>query len=334
MKDILILDSTLRDGQHAVKHQISPNQVEVYSSAAQAANIPVVIVGHGNGLGGSSLQVGQSLMKDIDMIKTAKKHLTTSTLGVFLMPGFGTIKKDLAPALDEGVKFVCVGSHYTETDITQRHIKYAKERGAKAYGVLLMSHRGSKEDLIRLCLQTQSYGADGVILMDSAGAFLPQDVTEKVSALVQALDIEVGFHAHNNLGMAVANSIAAVKAGGTILDCCARGFGAGAGNAQLEVVVAVLHKLGYNTGIDLYKVLEAADVAENTLMKNVPFVNSDNIASGLAGIFSGFIPHVKRVAKQYSVDPKDIIFEMGKRNVVAGQEDVIIEIAINLSKKK
>ncbi|MFC1767474.1 4-hydroxy-2-oxovalerate aldolase [Candidatus Margulisiibacteriota bacterium] len=334
MSKILILDSTLRDGNHAVRHQLNKDQIAVYSAAANTANIPVVIIGHGNGLGAASLQVGESLLTDLEMLQTAREKLTKSKLGVYIIPGFGTINKDLSQAIDAGVDVVSVGSHCTETDTTQRHIEYVRERKKEVYGNLMMTHMASKEVLVEECLKTESYGAQGVILMDSAGAFLPKDVTEKVSALVKALKIPVGFHAHNNLCLSVANSIAAVEAGATIIDGCARGFGAGAGNAPLEVIVPVLEKMGYSTGIDLYKILDSAEIAEEKLMKVIPSTKSTTIVSGLAGVFSGFAKHVERVSLQYGVDPRDVFFELGKRKPVAGQEDLIIEVAMDIAERK
>jgi len=176
-----------------------------------------------------------------------------------------------------------------------------------------------------------SYGAQAIVLMDSAGAYLPDDVTAKVAHLAAGLSVPVGFHAHNNLGMAVANSVAAVRAGARIIDGTARGFGAGAGNAQLEVVVAVLAQMQIETGIDLYKCLDAADLAEKTLVKVLPAISSVSIVSGMAGVFSGFASHVQRVGAQFSVDPRDLFFELGRRKVVAGQEDLIIDVALALS---
>jgi 4-hydroxy 2-oxovalerate aldolase len=179
----------------------------------------------------------------------------------------------------------------------------------------------------------QDYGAEAVILMDSAGHALPTDATRMVGHLKANLTISVGYHAHNNLGMGIANSLAALEAGAAILDGCARGFGAGAGNAQLEVLVAVLQRMGVETGIDLYKMLDAADLAEKSVMKEVPVVRSTSVVSGMAGVFSGFLKPVTRVAKEMSVDPRDIFFELGKRRVVAGQEDIIIEVANELAAK-
>lgn len=334
MSKVLICDSTLRDGNHAVRHQLNLKQIASYASAADAAGIQIVEVGHGNGIGASSLQVGESLVTDRKMLTVAKENLANSKLGIYCMPGFATINKDLKPAIEIGVDVVRVGAHCTEADITQRHIGYVRDRGREVYGSLMMTHMASKEILVEESLKMESYGAQGVILMDSAGAYLPKDVNQKISALVSNLKVPVGFHAHNNLGMAIANSIAAVDAGATILDGAARGFGAGAGNPQIEVLVAVLEKMGYSTGIDFYKILDAADLAEKKLLKVIPSIKSTNLVSGLAGVFSGFSKHVERISMQYNVDPRDVFFELGRRNVVGGQEDLIIEVAIGLFNNK
>ncbi len=258
MKDILISDPTLRDGNHAVSHQLSSKQIAIYCVAANRAKVPIVEVGHGNGLGASSLQVGIALESDKVLLETARNNLSYSKLGIHVIPGFATIKRDLKLAIDIGVDVIRVASHCSEADITQRHISYAREKGKEVYGVLMMSHMASATLLVEEAKKMELYGAEGIILMDSAGAYLPSVVTEKISALVSSLSIPVGFHAHNNLGLAIANSISALEAGATILDGTARGFGAGAGNAQLEVLVAVLNKLGYNTNIDFYKLLDAS----------------------------------------------------------------------------
>ena len=331
MSKILISDPTLRDGNHAIHHQMNAHQIEVYASAADSAGIPIVEVGHGNGLGASSMQVGESLLDDEKMLKIAKANLTHSKLGIHVMPGFATINKDLKMALDIGVDVFRVAAHCTEADITQRHISYVRDRGKEVYGVLMMSHMASRDVLVEEAQKMESYGAEGIIIMDSAGAYLPVDVTERIGELVRRLNIPVGFHAHNNLGMAIANSVAAADAGATILDGTARGFGAGAGNAQLEVLVAVLKRMGYSTGIDLYKILDASEIAENELLKEIPRIKTISIVSGLAGVFSGFAKHVERISNEYDVDPRDVFFELGRRKIVAGQEDMIIEVAAKLA---
>jgi 4-hydroxy 2-oxovalerate aldolase len=332
MSKILVSDPTLRDGNHAIKHQLDVRQIALYCQAADRARVPIVEVGHGNGIGASSLQVGEARISDREMLGTARENLLHSKLGIHVIPGFATIHRDLAPAIEIGVDVVRVASHCTEADTTQRHIGFARERGKEVYGVLMMSHMASKEILTEEALKMESYGAEGIVLMDSAGAYLPSDVTERIGLLVQSLNVPVGFHAHNNLGMAIANSVAAAQSGATILDGTARGFGAGAGNAQLEVLVAVLDKMGYECGIDLYQILDASDLAEKELMKSVPTVKSMSIVSGLAGLFSAYVPHIERIASEVKVDPRDVCFALGERKVVAGQEDMIIEVAMALSK--
>jgi len=335
MRKVIISDPTLRDGNHAVRHQLNREQVRAYASAAELARIPIVEVGHGNGLGASSMQVGEALLDDRTMLETARGVLKTSKLGVHVIPGFAMIERDLKPAVEVGVDVLRIGTHCTEADTAQRHLGYVREQGREAVGVLMMSHMAPKEVLLEEAHKMVSYGAEAIVLMDSAGAYLPNNVTEKVGHLVQNLQsIPVGFHAHNNLGMAIANSVTAVDAGATIVDGCARGFGAGAGNTQLEVLVAVFERLGIQTGIDLYKVLDCGDLAEASLVEVVPTISSVSVVSGVAGVFSGFAKHVFRVAKEFKVDPRDVFFELGRRKVVAGQEDLIIEVAMNLRDKQ
>ena len=334
IKQILIADSTLRDGNHACAHQLSIEQIAIYAAAADKAGVPIVEVGHGNGLGASSLQVGLSKETDKDMLETARKHLSKSKLGIHVIPGFATIKRDLVNAIDIGVDVIRIASHCTEADITQRHLGYVRERGKEAYGVLMMSHMASAEVLVEEAQKMELYGAEGIIIMDSAGAYLPSDVQEKISALVNGLKVPVGFHAHNNLGMAIANSIMAIESGAKMLDATARGFGAGAGNAQIEVLVAVLEKMNYVTGIDLFKILDASDVSEEKVVTTVPYIKSDSIVSGLSGVFSGFSKHVTRISSEYEVDSRDVYRELGKRKIVAGQEDIIIEVVMDLIRNR
>jgi 4-hydroxy 2-oxovalerate aldolase len=334
MSKVIISDVTLRDGSHALSHQLTKAHITAYAKAADAAGVPIVEVGHGNGLGASSLQVGLSLLSDREMLETARENLFHSRLGIHVIPGFATINKDLKFAFDYGVDVVRVASHCTEADITERHISYTREKGKEAYGVLAMSHMASKEVLLDEALKMQSYGAEAVILMDSAGAYIPLDVLEKVGYLSAHLKIPIGFHAHNNLGMAIANSVAAVEAGAQMIDGTARGFGAGAGNAQLEVIVAIFKRLGIETGIDLYKVLDAADIVEKEIMQSIPYISSVSLVSGMAGVFSGFAKHVTLAAKEYGVDPRDIFFELGVRKVVGGEEDKIVEVAMALQEKQ
>jgi 4-hydroxy 2-oxovalerate aldolase len=331
MPDLILHDSSLRDGNHAVKHQLSAGQIRSYCHAADAAGLPVVEVGHGNGLGASSLQVGLCRLTDREMLETARAALLRSRLAVHVMPGFATVKADIAPAVALGVDVFRVGCHCTEADTTQRHIDAIRSCSRQAIGALMMCHMADKEVLAEEAYKLQSYGAEAVMLYDSAGAFLPGDVTEKVGYLVARLDIPVGFHGHNNLGLGVANALAAAAAGAGILDGSARGFGAGAGNVQIEVLAAVLSRLGYETGVDLYGVLDLGELAEREIIGELPRIGSLGVVSGLAGVFSGFAKHVERLAAAYAVDPRDVFFELGRRKVVAGQEDLILEVAAGLA---
>ncbi|MEV6347152.1 4-hydroxy-2-oxovalerate aldolase [Actinoplanes sp. NPDC051851] len=326
---VRIYDPTLRDGHHAVRHDLGEAQLRAYAAAADRARVPVVEVGHGNGLGASSLQVGRARLTDDVMLSAVRAELRHSRMGAFMLPGWGTAD-DLRMAIDHGVDVVRIGAHCTESDVTERHLGFLRDAGVEAHATLLMSHMCTPAQLGRACEQMAGFGAQAVGIFDSAGHFLPEDVTERISAIRGAVDVPVIFHGHNNLGSAVANSIAAVRAGATIIDGCARGFGAGAGNTQLEVLVPVLERLGYPTGIDLYRLLDAADLAERELMPAPPTISSESIVSGLAGVFSGFRNRVLDVAAREQVDPRDIFFELGRRQAVAGQEDLIVDVAMSL----
>ena len=330
-QDLIISDPTLRDGNHAVRHGLTADKIAAYCKAADSAGVNIVEVGHGNGLGASSLQLGESATPDHIALATARANLSKSKLGIHVIPGFATIERDLKPALDMGVDVVRVASHCTEADICERHISFSRSMGVGVWGCLMMSHMISPTLLLEQARKLESYGAEGVVFMDSAGHYLPADVSERVSLLTNELSIPIGFHAHNNLGLSIANSIAAADAGASLLDACARGFGAGAGNTPIEVLVPVLERLGYSTGINLYKILDAADLAEKILMNEIPVIRSVSVVSGMAGVFSGFMKPVTRISEQFGVDPRDVFFELGRRRIVAGQEDIILEVAKELS---
>ncbi len=334
MEKIVFFDSTLRDGSHAVRHQLTAENILSYCKGVDDAGLYVVIVGHGNGLGASSLQVGLSALSDNEMLSTARKGLKKTKLGTFLIPGFGTIKDNLGPAIDLGVELVCVACHCTEADITAQHIDYVRKKGKEAYGVLMMYHMASKERLLLEAKKMQSYGALGVLLMDSAGASDPNMVEEAVRFLSKNLNIMVGFHAHNNLGLAIGNSLTAIKSGAKIIDGTIRGFGAGAGNCQLEVMVGLLSKLKLEMGIDLYKLMDVSDEVVAKIMCKPQEIDSVALISGIAGVFSGFALHVRKAAERFGVDPRDIFFALGKKKMVAGQEDFIIDVALELANKK
>ncbi|MFC7534634.1 4-hydroxy-2-oxovalerate aldolase [Actinoplanes sp. GCM10030250] len=323
----------MRDGHHAVRHNLGAEQLRAYAEAANAAFVPVVEVGHGNGLGASSLQVGQARLADDEMLAIAREALTYSKLGVFLLPGWATLR-DIKNAIAYGVDVIRIGTHCTEADLAERHLGFLRDRDVEAHGVLLMSHMATPDGLAEECARLVRFGASGVGILDSSGHYLPADVTERIRAIKATVDVPVMFHGHNNLGMAVANSIAAAEAGADILDACARGFGAGAGNTQLEVLVPVLERLGFRTDIDLYRLLDAADVAERELMPAPPTIDSVSVVSGLAGVFSGFKNRVLDISAREGVDPRDVFFELGRRQAIAGQEDLILDVALALRRSE
>lgn len=331
MSKILLFDSTLRDGNHAVKHQISKESIEDYCQAMDLTGVHTIIVGHGNGLGASSLQVGLAKLDERTMLQTAKKNLDRTRLGAYMIPGFGTIRDNLEPAISDGVEVFEIGCHCTEADTTKQHIEFLRNADKETYGVLMMTHMASPERLLEECRKMQSYGALGVILMDSAGAFTPDMVKRVISTLYDGLHIHIGFHPHNNMGIAVANAYTAIQEGASIIDGTLRGFGAGAGNCQLEDLVALLEKVGIKTGIDFYRMLDASEQVMPGLMGKDMGQDPVSIVSGQAGVFSAFKIHVLNAAKEFNVDPRDIFVELGKRKAVGGQEDMIVEIAEKLS---
>lgn len=334
MDKVIFFDSTLRDGSHAVRHQLSAENISNYCRGIDGSGLYAAIVGHGNGLGASSLQVGLSALADNEMLSVARKALKKIRLGTFLIPGFGTIKDNLGPAIDLGVELVCVAAHCTEADITSQHIDYVRKRGKEAYGVLMMYHMAPKERLLAEAKKMEGYGALGILLMDSAGASDPGQVEETVKFLSKNLNIMVGFHAHNNLGLAVANSLTAINSGAKIIDGTIRGFGAGAGNCQLEVLAGLLSKLKIKTDIDLYKLMDVSDEIVAKMMHKPQEIDSVALISGIAGVFSGFAAHVRRAAERFGVDPRDIFIALGKKKMVAGQEDFIVDVALELANKK
>lgn len=334
MNKLFFFDSTLRDGSHAVAHQINTASIKKYCREIDNAGLYTVIVGHGNGLGASSLQVGLAVASDEEMLKTARHELKKIKLGAFLIPGFGTIKENIQPAIDIGVDLFCIAIHCTEADVTSQHVEYVRNKGKDVYGVLMMQHMVSKERLLEEALKIQGYGAQGVILMDSAGASIPSAISERIKFLSGNLNIKVGFHAHNNLGLAIANSVIAIESGATIIDGTLRGFGAGAGNCQLEVLAGLLLKMGIDTGLDLYRLMDVSDNVVTKIMKTQQEITSISLISGIAGVFSGFSGHVKKAAKRFNVDPRDIFIELGRRKMVAGQEDFIVDVAMYLANKK
>lgn len=334
IEDVLFFDATLRDGSHAIKHQLALTAVEEYCRGIDDAGLYTIIVGHGNGLGASSLQVGISLNNDNDLLSTARKNLKKTRLGTYSIPGYGTIKDNLIPAIDIGVDLFKIGCHCSEADTTAEHIHFLRSQNKEVYGVLMMIHMLDAQSLLAEVKKMESYGAMGVVLMDSAGALLPEDVKIRIQTLVNHVDIRIGFHAHNNMGMAVANSLVAIDYGASIIDSTLRGFGAGAGNCQLEALLTVLEKMNRIQKIDLYRIMDVSEtIVAKKLQSKPQEITAVSLMSGSAGVFSAFAEPVKKAAKEFNVNMRDIFVELGKRKVVAGQEDMIVDVAMNLAQQ-
>jgi 4-hydroxy 2-oxovalerate aldolase len=334
MKKIRFFDATLRDGSHAIRHQLTKEIIQSYCKSMDSSGVYTIIVGHGNGLGASSLQVGLSLLSDADIISAARENLLHAKLGVYLIPGFGTIYDDIIPAMENGVELFKIGCHCTEADTTRQHIEFVREHNKEAYGILMMYHMASPEKILEEARKMQSYGAHGVILMDSAGASTPEMVKKTISLLYDNLNINIGFHPHNNLGLAIANAYIAIEEGASIIDGTTRGFGAGAGNCQLEALAALLEKCGHKLDLNLYRLFDTSENIIKPLLPENTGLSDSSIVSGMAGVFSAFKTPVQIAAKEFDVDPRDIFVELGRRRVVGGQEDMIIEVAKKLSDKK
>lgn len=332
-KRIHVVDTTLRDGSHAVSHKFTTAQVAAIAGGMDEAGIEYIELSHGDGLAGSSYNYGWSACNEEELLKAASKVIKKGKLTVLLIPGIGTVE-DLKTAAACGAKVVRVATHVTEADIGEQHIGIAKELGMMAVGFLMMCHMVPTEKVVEQAKLFESYGADYINLADSAGAMLPEEVKEKISAVVADVKIPVGFHAHNNLSLATANSLAAVEAGATFLDGTLRGLGAGAGNAQTEVLAGVLGKLGYRTGVDFYKIMDVAEDIVEPIMHRPQAVRNAPLMLGYAGVYSSFLLHTYRAAEKFGINPRDILVELGRRRMVGGQEDMIIDVAYQLANGK
>lgn len=332
MSSLILTDSSLRDGNHSVKHSISVSSIERYCKFAEDAQIPIIEVGHGNGIGASSLLIGEAKHTDTEMLETARKNLHNTKLGIHIIPGIATVNKDLKKAIDIGVDVFRVASHCTEATLTKSHIEFLKKNDKHVVGVLMMSALADIPTLLKNAKIMEEYGASAVVIMDSTGTYLPDDVGQRISALKNHLNIDVGFHAHNNLGCAIPNSLIAVQNGATYIDACIRGFGAGAGNAALEILIPVLEKSGFTLGVDFKKIIVEADAVTSYLVTDPPNVTPVNVLTGLHRLFSGFEKPIIKAAKLYGIEYSSLIFELGNRKLVAGQEDLILEVAQKLTK--
>lgn len=332
-KPIKITEVSLRDGSHVVKHQFTEAQVKSVTRALDDAGMHYIEVSHGDGLGGSTLQYGKSLVDEMKLIEAAVEEAKQATVAVLLIPGIGTVH-ELKQANSLGAGLVRVATHVTEADVSAQHIEYARKLGMETFGFLMMAHSAPIEKLVEQAKLMESYGAQGVYITDSAGALLPHEVRERVRALRQSLQVEVGFHAHNNLSLAIANTLAAIEEGATRIDGSVRCLGAGAGNTQTEALIAVLNRLGIDVGIDLYKIMDLAEEVVGPILPGSQEIRKGSLAMGYAGVYSSFLLHAERAAKRFNLDSRDILLELGKRKAVGGQEDMILDVAAELAQRK
>lgn len=332
MPQLRLTDTTLRDGSHPMGHQFTLAHVRTIVAALDAAGVPVIEVAHGDGLAGGSLQYGFSREAELDLIAAACATAQHAQIAVLMLPGIGT-RNELRAAAERGVGIVRIATQCTEADVAEQHFALAKELGLEAVGFLMMAHLRPPAFLAEQAALMERYGADCVYVVDSAGAMLPADVAARVRALTEALQIPVGFHAHNNLGLAIGNSLAALEAGAEQIDGCLRGLGAGAGNAATELLAAALDRLGRNPGLDVFALMDAAEELIAPIAPFQPFPDRDAAAIGYAGVYSTFLLHAKRAGERYGVDPRAILLELGRRQAVAGQEDWIIDVALDLARR-
>ena len=335
MTSVRITDTTLRDGSHAVAHQFTADQVRTVTRALDDAGVPLIEVTHGDGLAGSSFNYGFSHTDEIELVETAVAEARNARIAVLLLPGVGTVA-DLRRAHDAGATVVRVATHCTEADVSIQHFGAARELGMETVGFLMLSHRIGPTELARQARIMADAGCQCVYVVDSAGWLLPADVTDRVAALVAELgaDAQVGFHGHQNLGLGVANSIAAYEAGARQIDGSLCALGAGAGNSPTELLATVFERMGITTGLDVDGVLHAAQDVLTPLVPKLPIADRPAIEQGRFGVYSSFLLHAQRAAERYGVPAHAILRRVGEAGYVGGQEDMIIDIAIEMSSRE
>jgi 4-hydroxy 2-oxovalerate aldolase len=329
--DVRVTDTSLRDGSHAKRHQFTVDDVRNIVAALDDAGVPVIEVTHGDGLGGSSFIYGFSHTPEQELIKTAVATAKHARIAFLMLPGVG-VKDDILVSADNGAQICRIATHCTEADISVQHFGLARERGLETVGFLMMAHSQPPEVLARQARIMADAGCQCVYVVDSAGALIMDQVGDRVSALVAELgsDAAVGFHGHENLGLGVANSVIAYRAGATQIDGSARRFGAGAGNTPVEAFVGVCDKLGIATGIDFFKILDAAEDVVAPVMDQECLLDRMALLMGYAGVYSSFLRHAYRAAERYGVSGPEILVKAGERRLVGGQEDQLIDIALEL----
>jgi 4-hydroxy-2-oxovalerate aldolase len=327
---VIINDATLRDGMHALAHQYGVDDMVAIARKLDEAKIDIIEVSHGDGLNGNSFTYGFSKHTEAEYLRAVKAVLRHSKLAALLLPGIGTID-ELHLARDCGVDTIRIATHCTEADIATEHIETARHLGFDVATFLMMAHKTTAENLVRQAKIMEAAGAHCVYVVDSAGAFTMDESREKVTALKDALSCQVGFHNHDNLGLGVANTLIAIECGADRVDGSVAGMGAGAGNCRLEVLVAVLKKMGVPTRAELYPLIDCAQQLVRPLQRDRPVqIDGNALMMGYAGVYSSFLLHTERAAARFGVDARDILVEVGRRGLVGGQEDLIADVALDL----
>jgi 4-hydroxy 2-oxovalerate aldolase len=332
--DLRITDTSLRDGSHHKRHQFTADEVRSIVAALDAAGVPVIEVTHGDGLGGSSFTYGFSKTPEQELITTAVATAKRARIAFLMLPGVG-VKDDILVAQDNGASICRIATHCTEADVAVQHFELARERGLETVGFLMMAHSQPPESLAKQARIMADAGCQCVYVVDSAGALVLEQVGDRVAALVEELgdDAQVGFHGHENLGLGVANSVAAYRAGARQIDGSARRFGAGAGNTPVEAFVGVCDKLGIETGVDFFAIVDAAEDVVLPAMPEECRLDRMALLMGYAGVYSSFLKHAYRQAERYGVSGAEILVRAGERKLVGGQEDQLIDIALELARE-